>query len=255
MKYLFLIFLCCFSTRLWSQSNNSPKAIHIFVALCDNKYQGIAPVPESIGNGQQASTNLYWGAGYGLKTFFNRSKDWQLLKTYSQVDSLILERLIFKHKSSNTYLLADAYDGRYIQQTLTDFVEAAAGRNGFELTVNKNMLCFGGDANLIGYVGHNGLMEVEITGAFEALPDNRTDAIVLACYGKQYFDQLFVQTNARPLLWTTHLMAPEAYTLEAALSAWIKESTPDQVAEAAAQAYNKYQKCGIGAARKLLVTG
>ena len=40
------------------------KTIHVFVALCDNKYQGIVPVPESIGNGQNARTNLYWGAAY-----------------------------------------------------------------------------------------------------------------------------------------------------------------------------------------------
>ncbi|RYD88183.1 MAG: hypothetical protein EOP54_27665 [Sphingobacteriales bacterium] len=27
------------------------KVIHVFVALCDNKYQGIVPVPKAIGNG------------------------------------------------------------------------------------------------------------------------------------------------------------------------------------------------------------
>ncbi len=43
------------------QNDSSIKVIHVFVALCDNKYQGIVSVPASIGNGQDPKTNLYWG--------------------------------------------------------------------------------------------------------------------------------------------------------------------------------------------------
>jgi len=32
------------------------RTIHVMVALCDNKYQGIAKVPAKIGNGQSHST-------------------------------------------------------------------------------------------------------------------------------------------------------------------------------------------------------
>jgi len=35
------------------------KTIHVFVALCDNEFQGIVPVPESLGNGKKYQTNLY----------------------------------------------------------------------------------------------------------------------------------------------------------------------------------------------------
>ena len=45
------------------------KSIHIFVALCDNKYQGIVPVPAKIGNGQEPNANLYWGCGYGIDSW------------------------------------------------------------------------------------------------------------------------------------------------------------------------------------------
>ncbi|MBS1655648.1 MAG: hypothetical protein JSU05_12430, partial [Bacteroidetes bacterium] len=40
------------------------KTIHVFVALCDNKYQGIVPVPAKIGNGQDPANNLYWGCSF-----------------------------------------------------------------------------------------------------------------------------------------------------------------------------------------------
>ena len=50
-------------------------------------------------------------------------------------------------------------------------------------------------------------------------------------------------------------MAPEAYTIKWALDGWVLNETSAQIRERAAQAYNHYQKCGIKAARRLLVTG
>ena len=61
--------------------NKKTKTIHIFVALCDNKYQGIVKVPEKIGNGQDPENNLYWGCAYGIKTYFKRSKEWKFIKS------------------------------------------------------------------------------------------------------------------------------------------------------------------------------
>lgn len=49
------------------------KTIHVLVALCDNKYQGIVKVPKGIGNGQDPNTNLYWGCGYGLGRIFEKA--------------------------------------------------------------------------------------------------------------------------------------------------------------------------------------
>src|SRR4028119_1386174 len=84
--------------------------IHLFVALCDNKYQGIVPVPVKIGNGQDPNNNLYWGCGFGIRTYFKNSREWKLVKS-QKVNSVILERLIFKHATKNYYLIADAYNG------------------------------------------------------------------------------------------------------------------------------------------------
>ena len=58
MRFLF-IQLLLITTELRAQQ----RVIHVVVALCDNQYQGIVKVPAGIGNGQKASTNLYWGAG------------------------------------------------------------------------------------------------------------------------------------------------------------------------------------------------
>ena len=66
------------------------KTIHILVALCDNKYQGIVQVPAKIGNGQDPKNNLYWGCGYGVKSFFKKQSEWKLIKEYKNVSTQIL---------------------------------------------------------------------------------------------------------------------------------------------------------------------
>src|SRR5664279_5259712 len=65
-----------------SEFDTLNKTIHVLVALCDNKYQGIVPVPLKIGNGQDPDNNLYWGCAFGIRSFFKNSKNWTLLKHY-----------------------------------------------------------------------------------------------------------------------------------------------------------------------------
>src|SRR5512143_1123153 len=57
---------------------NPGRVIHVVVALCDNVHQGIVPVPARIGNGDDPGNNLYWGAAFGVRTFFSKSTDWKM---------------------------------------------------------------------------------------------------------------------------------------------------------------------------------
>jgi len=250
-----LLLLIFISNIVFCQSNSEIKTIHVFVALCDNVNQGIVPVPQKLGNGQDAKNNLYWGALYGVKTFFKNDKDWMLVSSETNLKTDVLERVLFKHKTSNTYLLADAYDGKYIKQTTIAFLEASAGRNELRMKINDKELTFGGSSNMLAYIGHDGLMEFDVKGSFKPINNNKRDAIILACISKRFFKPYIEVTKANPLVWTTGLMAPEAYTLKWAIDGWILNETDEQIRERAAQAYNHYQKCGIKGARGLLVTG
>jgi len=250
MKYLLTIVLFCITFSVFSQ-----KKIHVFVALCDNVNQGIVPVPKSLGNGQNAQKNLYWGALYGVKTHFKRSKDWTFIKTIPSNNPKILERVVFKHKKTNTYLLADAYDGKYIKQTTINFLQASSGANAEDIVVNDEKLSFGGDSDLVVYVGHDGLMEFSLDIKLKPKNSKKRDAIILACISKDYFKPYLEKTGANPLVWTTGLMAPEAYTLKWAIDGWILNESDAEIRERAAKAYHKYQKCGMRGARRLLVTG
>ena len=203
-----------------------PLIVHVTVALCDNASQGIVPVPAAIGNGDDPRTNLYWGASLGVKSWLKREK-WQVQTVPAQAP--ILERIIAKKTidGRDVILTADAWQGKRIREAITSFIEQANG--------------IGPKADVVAYIGHDGLMEFEVKPRTGGKP---VKAIVLACASRQYFGRHIPDQ----LLMTNGLMAPEAYTLTAALEAWIKGTN---VPEAAAQAYNRFQKCGIRGARNL----
>jgi hypothetical protein len=236
-------------------AKNQNKSIHVLVALCDNKNQGIVPVNKTIGNGQDPANNLYWGCGYGVKTFMKKQSDWKLVKQINNPNPLIYERLVFKHKDSSIYLVADAYNGAMIKQTITDFLYYSAGLTKVSVDLDSTYVKVGADANLICYVGHNGLMDFSLDTYPSKTDNKKREVVILACASKNYFYSPIKKTGAYPLLWTTNLMCPEAYTLDAIIDSWILQDLETQTREKAAQTYNQYQKCGIKGARNLFVTG
>ncbi len=253
--YRTVLFLLFSMGTIYAQDLEKPRTVHVFVALCDNVNQGIVPVSKTLGDGQNPRTNLYWGALYGVKTHLKRSADWELIKTWESENMPILERVLFKHTTTNTYLLAEAYDGKYIEQTTIDFLKAASGADVQEVFFEAGVYSFGGAADLVAYVGHDGLMEFELDIDLQPLNTKKRDAIMLACISKTYFTPYLKETGANPLVWTTGLMSPEAYTLKWALDGWILRETDAEIRERAAKAYHAYQKCGLKGARNLLVTG
>jgi len=256
-------YFCCFLFLpvLLTQNasaQNPRRIVHVFVALADNEHQGIVPVPQSLGNGSDAERNLYWGAAFGVKTVFSKSADWARISIEKKVEKALVERAIFVHLRSKTILIADAYRGSEIKQAVADFFSAAAGlepAGTFEIESNQSSKKVEAMADLVVYVGHDGLMDFSMEKAFPGKNEPKRQAIVLACASKQYFGAGLKQTGAEPLLWTTNLMAPEAYTLKAALDGWIAGETNDQVRQRAAAAYAKYQKISERAALKLFTTG
>lgn len=232
---------------------NTSKTIHIIVALCDNKYQGIIPIPEKIGNGQDPKNNLYWGTAYGIKSYFRRSPNWTL-KHAKKVDSIILERIVFKHKTKDYTIVADAYDGKYIKNATETFLRSSAGIEKDIININKDTIGIKGNSNLVAYIGHDGLMDFQLNEKFINTDQKKRDVIILACYSKNYFQPHLRQANITPLVWTTGLMAPEAYTIHDAIEGYMNNESNEAISLRAAKAYNRYQKCGLQASKRLLVS-
>src|ERR1700731_1120829 len=79
---------------------------------------------------------------------------------------------------------------------------------------------------------------VRVVHVYVALADNQSQGIVPvparlgngdAPATNPYFAPYLKSARATPLLWTTGLMAPEAYTLKAALDGWIANEDGESV--------------------------
>jgi hypothetical protein len=234
---------------------NPARLVHVVVALCDNKYQGIAPTPDSIANGDDPASNLYWGAGYGVKSFFRKAKDWSPVADVKNPRAAVLERAVYRHNETGVYMVADAYRGREIEQSIFDFLNFAAGRDVETIEAGGETLYVGGAADLVVYIGHDGLMDFSLAKYPQAADARRREAIILSCLSKRFFERPLRRAGAEPLLWTEDLMAPEAYTLKAALDGWMRNEDGEQIRKRAAEAYQKYQRCGMKAALHTFATG
>jgi len=261
-----LIALCSPSTQARIDNDiafGKPIVIQVSVALADNKNQWIVPVPESLGNGQDARTNLYWGARYGVKTYLIKDGGWEKVATIRPQDKRILERLVLKRvfsrkgKAVQVYLVADAWDGKFIEETIKQFLNYNAGKDAFDVQLPDKKIYAGSNAHLIVYIGHNALMDylgaknLTISDPKAESDKQENDAIVLACKSEPFFLSRLEKLGADPLVLTTGLMAPEAYSLHAAIKQWIEGGTGIQVKKAAANSYSKYQKIGRNAAKRL----
>jgi hypothetical protein len=242
-------------------AKNSVPVIHAFVALCDNVHQGIVPVSATLGNGDDAQRNLYWGAAFGVKTFFSKSKEWRVVDCQPGPDDgqFIIERCVFKRRDREAFLVADAYRGSEIQRATQTFLQASSGYPGETLSISVDGQAYSlhlhGGAALVTYSGHDGLMDFKLTAPPKRQDNEERGAIILACASKSYFTEVLRKTGARPVVWTTNLMAPEAYILAAAIEGWLRKETDEQIRTRAARAYNQYQHCGERSANNLFATG
>jgi hypothetical protein len=233
--------------------------VHVVVALCDNASQGIVPVPASLGDGDDPARNLYWGALYGVSGYFRRSAQWRSLPVAASKDARVLERALFRReilregRRGEVLVLAEAWRGSHIADAIQQFLEMSRGGQPAVLRVENRDLEFGGAAHVVAFVGHNGLMDFAAPSLPRSSPPPHAGAsIVLACLSHSYFSPL-LEGHSVPLLMTTGLMAPEAYTLDAALVAWFSGQEPQAMRRAAAAAYARFQKTSERAALRLFV--
>ena len=230
-----------------------PLVAHVVVALCDNVHQGIVPVPRALGNGQEPSSNLYWGARYGVKTYFSKAGAWRAVPCPGLPRHGVLERVVFRTLvgSAPAFVVADAWDGSRIRDAIAAFLEMASGRDVEPIVLDGVPVQAGGGSHLVAFVGHNGLMDFPPPAVASGAAAPARAAMVLACASRPYFSGLLARGQAYPVLLTTGLMAPEAYSLEAAVRVWFASADVAAVRQAAAEAYNTHQGCGVSAAKRL----
>jgi hypothetical protein len=229
MKTVLLLTLLSIASPVLVQA--APKQVRVFVALCDNKSQGIVPVGAKIGNGDDPDANLYWGCSDGFGSFFPKSGRWKVTASEKDVSVTVLRRLSLRHTEADIGLVAEAYRGSQIRQCLKDFEEAACS-NKFDL---------------VAFIGHNGFMDFNLE-APNKTEGNSTEVVVLCCFSEKYFGDRLRSLGCHPFLTTQQLMYPGSFLLDAALEKWRGGGSRNEVRVAAAKAYAKNQKISVRAA-------
>lgn len=203
------------------------RSIAVFVALADNQHQGIVPVSERLGNGDDPERNLYWGAADGLKGVFDKSSDWRLVSSSNTTEENVLRKRVYRHSKKKAVLYAMAYKGSAIKECIRDFEKAVQS----------------GSYDLVVFIGHNGLMDFSLPA-----PERRDkgakvpSCIVLCCKSDRYFRSRIEGLGGKPILLTTQLMYPGAFILHAAVDSWLSGKGLQMIRESAGNAYAKNQK-------------
>ncbi|MCP5560868.1 MAG: hypothetical protein H7A55_24260 [Verrucomicrobiaceae bacterium] len=228
----FLTFLLVFSAR------GETRSIRVFVALADNASQGIVPVPPKIGNGDDADENLYWGTSEGFRSVFRNSKAWQKVEAAKPEGGPVLERIGFKHRDQDCKLLAEAWRGSEIKAcTEAFFAELKSG-----------------EADLVVYVGHDGLMDFSLPIIVGNERKKPAAAMVLCCKSRAFFGPHLEALGAAPVLMTEQLMYPGSFLVRDAAAAWLRGDSLADIRMAAARSYAANQGISVKAAAGVFST-
>jgi hypothetical protein len=245
-------------SRLNYKINHSiPLIIHVFVPLCDNDNQGIVKVGGKLGEGRNLKSNLYWGAGYGLKTWFSRSKDWKIMKNQFNIDSSILERAVYFRKYPNkakVYLIIDAYAGDKMKPCLEVYFKSLAGIIKDSINLDTTIIPAYGKSDFLIFNAHNGLMDTEIE-VYRNYDNIQKDAAVISCASYSYFVYRFKTLKAYPLVCTTSLLPPEAYIISAIIDNWATMQSNEKIKKSAGEAMAKVHKLPVKSCIKTFCTG
>ena len=210
------------------------RTIGVFVALADPRHTGIGFIPDTIGNGDNAETNLYWGNDEGLKGVFDRSRKWKLVdNNETPNDETILSKRTYRRQGGDLILVARAYRGSAMKRCIEDY-EGAVAHGGYDLVV---------------FIGHDGLMDFELPMPVRAADQaKKPDCIALCCISERYFTPRLLAAGGRPVVLTTQLMYPGSFILEAVVETWATGKSLAAMRASAGAAYARNQKISQKAA-------
>ena len=235
-----------------------PLVIHVIVPLCSNAQ--IDCGSNVAGDPDRLDTNLYWGAAFGHRRFFDRKKS-----GFSRIDVMTaegprLERVVYRRlvpaapfggkpdETVEQIVVLDAYHGDSIDRAVEAFWRIAT--RGGRIRFHDGGKLRDERISIAGYAGHNRLMD-GVRLSPPPGPDERVRAIpsfVLACDSEPYFGPALRAAGSETWLMTRSLMAPEGYVLDAVVTAIGENAPPPTIRDRAVAAYAKWQKLTRGAA-------
>jgi hypothetical protein len=243
--------------------------ITVHVALCDSRLSKV-PNPNQ-GRGDSPKDNLYWGAMFGVETFFSRQSDWTLLRPEPGREPHVLRRVVFLRRVAPTEewrqrgvnkpfdicLMAQAWAGPYAAEAMrAALMDAIGQRPPRVIEIAGRKLLFGSGSDLIGYLGYNALKDGHniLPSSTENLPKAEPCGVFFICASsEEYFGRSLRQLGLYPVLLTTQHIIPEAYVLYGLTEALAAGQIEGGFAMKAAQEYARYQGLRPTEARRIFV--
>ena len=243
-----------------------PLVITVHVALCSNKQ--IWCGSRKLGRGHEPRTNLYWGGAAGLRNWFDhRARGFKRVFLDSGDGRIILERAVYRYRVKwlskrwkrmgvtrpfDLYLVGLGYRGKHIGRALGALIRQVSTDSGSTLKLPGGpTLAIGGKSHVVGYAGHNHLMDVKRFLWPRFTRTQHVGYFMLACMSAQYVSPRLTRTTTHALLLTRILMYPGAFTIEG-LARGLSYAAPQRaVFQNGARYYAKYSKTRYGLIRRL----
>jgi hypothetical protein len=223
-----------------------PLVVYVVVPLCSNEQihcgSGIAGRPAGLEH------NVYWGAVFGARRFFERKQsDWEKVER-TRGEGIFLERGIYRRRVPGApwgraapveeIVVLQAIHGDAIDQAVDHLWQVATGggRVAFQdgdRTREERIL-------VTGYAGHNRLMDGKTLPAEAGHAP--VPSFVLACKSEPYFGPSLERAGSTPLVTTATLMAPEGYLIDAIAHGIGERLAPAELRKRAVAAYAQWQK-------------
>jgi hypothetical protein len=231
-----------------------PLVVQVHVPLCDNDVLRCGG--SRLGDGDDPDGNLYWATSGGFRGWFGRpGSGWQQVHRVRNPQPGVLELRVWQRwmtpsarfrargvrRRFPVHVVAFAWRGESIGDAMRAYaVDLFAGADDvrhIELP-GGSVLQAGGRARLIGFVGHNGWMDVStfVWPRADAAPPRR-GTIAIACITEDYLAAPVAAAERVPLLFTRSLLFAGAHAFEGAVTAFAQGLDMANIREGAVRAY------------------
>lgn len=231
-------------------AHGKPLVAEVHVPLCDNTI--IRCGNAKLGDGDSLETNLLWSTTPGFGEWFvRRGTPWKRVAKHRPTTGDVLAIDVYRRHVSTpaawrktgvpaTFevdIVIHAWRGKAIDTALAAYAKDVSGGPARDVVLDdKTTLHAGGAAQLVAWVGHNRLMDLD-TYAWPKPGAAVTGTIAIACHTAAYMEAEVAGATRVPLLMTRDLLFANAAPLEAVVMAFASGSGYAKIRSDASVAY------------------
>jgi hypothetical protein len=247
------------SSKAWSELSpgvvrdvaaGRPLVLLVYVPLCSNLQ--IWCGSRYAGDPAGLNTNIYWGAVFGARRFFDDYNTPYERVEATRGEAPDLERIVYRQRVSGEpwgkpgekveqVVVLQAVHGSHINGAVERFWTTATrgGCVSFQDGERERTE----RVHVVGYAGHNRLMDgIRLPAAPSTEEAHPIPSFVLACFSERYFGPSLRRVGARPLVTTRSYMAPEGYLVRALAEGLALNESPEALRQRAARVQRAWQK-------------